>query len=289
MMQVMHGKLTNYRCNHTHGYFLLNEREADTAEGVMGFTAVLAAMADMADMAGQAASTASNSDTSEPADEVHFTLNGIDMMGHLWFSPFNDGDDVTAVVQEEAGRYIVYALLRPRDRLIALYPHCSRGRWAHWKGFLKSGFKGAMWFNLSAVVFFGLINAFMSSSWLDWLTSTAIIWGGGAVAMTVFIMLFTISTAVKWMQFVRLAESIFTTLGWEDVRNIDLKARSKATPLDTSVSFVQKALDKDKQEDELLALYVADNDEYMIKHHKSHVHSACSMVRSSYGVAYYRY
>jgi hypothetical protein len=73
------------------------------------------------------------------------------------------------------------------------------------------------------------------------------------------------------------------------VRNIDLKARSKATPLDTSVSFVQKALDKDKQEDELLALYVADNDEYMIKHHKSHVHSASAMAEGGYGTVYYRY
>jgi hypothetical protein len=175
MMQVMHGKLMNYRCNRTYDYFLLNEREADTAEGVMGFTAVLAAMADMA---GQAASTASNSDTSEPADEVHFTLNGIDMMGHLWFSPFNDGDDVTAVVQEEAGRYIVYALLRPRDRLIALYPHCSRGRWAHWKGFLKSGFKGAMWFNVFSLGLIGLMHAFWATSWLDWLTFTAMMGGG---------------------------------------------------------------------------------------------------------------
>jgi hypothetical protein len=91
------------------------------------------------------------------------------------------------------------------------------------------------------------------------------------------------------MQFVRLAETIFTTLGWDDVRNIDLKARSKATPLDTSVSFVQKALDKDKQEDELLALYVAKNNEYMIKHHKSHVHSASAMAEGGYGTVYYRY
>jgi hypothetical protein len=287
MMQVMHGKLTNYRCNHTHGYFLLNEREADTAEGVMGFTAVLAAMADMA---GQAASTASNSDTSEPADEVHFTLNGIDMMGHLWFSPFNDGDDVTAVVQEEAGRYIVYALLRPRDRMIALYPHCSRGRWAHWKGFLKTWFKASMWFGVIIIIFFGFMGIFRASSLLDWFLTTAIIGGGGVAVTTILFIPFTIFMAVKWMQFVRLAETIFTTLGWDDVRNIDLKARSKATPLDTSVSFVQKAVNEDKENAELLALYVEQKDEYMIKLHKQHLqYSVSDMAQGGYGTVYYRY
>jgi hypothetical protein len=211
------------------------------------------------------------------------------MMGHLWFSPFNDGDDVTAVVQEEAGRYIVYALLRPRDRMIALYPHCSRGRWAHWKGFLKSGFKGAMWFGVFLMGFFGFAGAFTSSSWLDWLSTTAMMGGGGVVIMTVFIMLFTISTAVKWMQFVRLAETIFTTLGWDDVRNIDLKARSKATPLDTSVSFVQKALDEDKRNAELLALSIETGNKEEIDHYKWQVHYASTRVRSNYGVTYYRY
>ena len=40
------------------------------------------------------------------------------------------------------------------------------------------------------------------------------------------------------MRFVRLAEQIFTAFGWNDVRNIDLIARAKATPLDLKVSNI---------------------------------------------------
>ena len=49
-----------------------------------------------------------------------------------------------------------------------------------------------------------------------------------------------LALAWKWMEFVRIAEQVFTAFGWPDVKNIDLVARSKATPLDCKESNIRE-------------------------------------------------
>lgn len=220
-MQVLRGKLENYSKSRESANFVFTE----TDRNIMGSIAILASLAGMA---GQAASTASSaSDTTEPADFVKFTLNGKQVRGWLWCSPFKEGDEVEAVVEQHGDEYYVYALTRPADRLIALYPHCSRGRKAHWKNAAKWWFKGASWFALGFIVF-GLIISLASdgTKGLDkvvlFLIPTSFI-GSYLILGFAIVML-----GYQWMSFVRLAEQIFTTLGWQDVRSIDLQARSKA-------------------------------------------------------------
>ena len=49
----------------------------------------------------------------------------------IWFK---DGDHIEcAVDQQPDGSYAVYAVRRPSDQTLWMFPHCSRGRRKHWK------------------------------------------------------------------------------------------------------------------------------------------------------------
>ena len=242
MIQVIHGKLENYSKARLSENFAINEAEGDALGG-------MAILASIAGMAGQAASTAATaSDANEPADFVRFTLDGKPISGWLWFSPFNEGDEITAVVRKENEKYVAYAVLRPRDRLIALYPHCSRGKNAHWKAVFRGLFKWGVGFLLLMLFIFAFLDAFAALSWNDWLGRLQ-----RTIMMSIyFVAPFLLFAAVllgwKWMKFVRLSEIIFSALNWTDVRNIDLVARSKAAPLDQKVSFLVKDPGRDREE-----------------------------------------
>ncbi|WP_277424923.1 putative type VI secretion system effector [Burkholderia oklahomensis] len=72
--------------------------------------------------------------TREEADKVQFDIDGKKMAGWLMWSPFKDGDEVEVVAEPlRDGTYQAFAVLKPDDKTIALYPHCSRGRIAHYK------------------------------------------------------------------------------------------------------------------------------------------------------------
>ncbi|WP_137938759.1 putative type VI secretion system effector [Chitinivorax sp. B] len=130
-LQKFSGRLAKLSCERTDESFVMTSGE----QSAMGGVAVAAAMVEAV---GQAATTAlAASDPSEPADWVEFELDGKSFKGWLWRCPFRTGDEVEVVAANEGSFYRVYAVARPSDRLVALYPHCSRGRVAHWLNALK--------------------------------------------------------------------------------------------------------------------------------------------------------
>ena len=108
---------------------------------------VIAVSAAIAGLAGQAIAVAS-SDFDEDADYLEFTLDGKPVKGWVWRSPFKESDEVEVAAAWTGSHYEAYAIARPKDRVVALYPHCSRGRQRHYanafKWWLIAG--GGSWF-----------------------------------------------------------------------------------------------------------------------------------------------
>ena len=123
---VLDGTLKNYTKERTSHDFVLNQGTRNQA----GLTAVAAAMAG----SGGAIGLAGLAGTQEIADKVSFEVEGMKAQGWLAWSPFEEGDEIE-VVADQIGEdsYEVFAILRPADRMIALYPHCSMGRYAHYR------------------------------------------------------------------------------------------------------------------------------------------------------------
>ena len=133
-LQKFSGTLVRMSRERTNQSFAPGEHD----QQVVGAIAVGAALVGAAGQAATLATVAS--DPSEPADWVECELDdGTKFHGWLWRSPFKKGDAVeiiaTTTTEGNDQRHRLFAMARPRDRLVALYPHCSRGRYAHWKAF----------------------------------------------------------------------------------------------------------------------------------------------------------
>ncbi|WP_231754035.1 putative type VI secretion system effector [Burkholderia sp. MSMB2041] len=137
---------------------------SDLERSAAGLTAVASALAG----SGGAVGLASLAGTKEEADKVQFEIDGKQVAGWLMWSPFQNGDEVEVVAEPlRDGMYRAFAILRPSDRTIALYPHCSRGRWA----FFKNAVKLFMLFFIFIVITLGsLLSAvFFVRGYGDWL------------------------------------------------------------------------------------------------------------------------
>jgi hypothetical protein len=132
------------------------------------------------------------------------------------------------VAQWQTDHYEAYAVTRPADRTIALYPNCSRGKGAHVGHALKwwlLGTTGALFFVLAFLAFVHFIIAgdsmagFIGPDWVFFLLTIA--------AVYLWMGLFAAYSAWRWMKFVRLAERTFKALGWPRPSMIDLVKSSK--------------------------------------------------------------
>ena len=185
----------------------------------MGIVAVAAAMAGMG---GQAMSTVANANAlEEEADYLEFDLDGQPVKGWVWRNPFREGDAVTVVVEKAKDHWEAYGVARPSDKMVALYPHCSRGKTTHIKNATKwwvIGGGGAIFFVMLPLALFtaGLIVFKEKEFYLL------------VLGLLCFFALMTWSLTSKWMPFVRLAEKVFRTLELPDPSNIDLVKSSKA-------------------------------------------------------------
>ncbi|KGR97633.1 MULTISPECIES: putative type VI secretion system effector [Burkholderia] len=215
---ILRGVVSNFSKERATGDFLLSDADRSAA----GLTAVAAALAG----SGGAVGLASLAGIKEEADKVQFELNGKKITGWLMWSPFKNGDEVEVVAELlRDGTYRSFAVLKPEDRTIALYPHCSRGRIAHYKNSLK-------WFFMAfAFIFLGscgvMAGIFLVNHDDDWRSFVGLMGGGGLISLVIYaIIAYRISR--KFMPFVVMAEGIFQSLGWRDVKSVDLPARSKA-------------------------------------------------------------
>ena len=140
--------------------------------------------------------------------------NTIKLKGWLGYLKFNDGDQVEVIAEKHTDHYEVYAMLKPSEQIISIIPPCYAGR----KHALKRYhipllltyilFAMGMVFFLGDFTFDNLIPAFF---------------GVGVIYLPAILILYnnSINTHVK------LAEKIFSTLNWKNIRNIDLISISK--------------------------------------------------------------
>jgi len=107
---------------------------------------------------------------------------------------------------------------------VALHPHCSRGRYAHYKASLKLWLKVCLPLLLFMYILTGGIAFFES---LDNWAGIVQMWvlGGSGLMAILGVIAFRMSR--KFMGFVCLAEGIFKSFGWKNVKGIDLPAATR--------------------------------------------------------------
>jgi hypothetical protein len=130
---------------------------------------------------------------------------------------------VEVAAEWQGDHYEAGAIARQSDRMIALYPHCSRGTTKHIKNAVKWWFVGVTaWLVVAALFFFFMIGR------EDYVPFMAYGFHYGALASYAFFGLMAFSLTRKWMPFVRLTERVCRTLGIPDSGNVDLVKSAKA-------------------------------------------------------------
>lgn len=192
----------------------------------MGVIAVAAAVVGMG---GQAIATASNaSSMEESADFVEFNIGEKIFKGWLWRNPFSNGEEVSVAAEWTGAYYEVFGICRPEDRMIALYPHCSRAKTRH----IKNAIKWWFLFSFGFTLFMFLMTYLGSADLKDTLIfyrkffnkENPLIWIGGYILVITIPIL---SMTRRWMPFVQVSEKIFMILDLPDAKNIDLVKSSR--------------------------------------------------------------
>ncbi|MDG0027132.1 putative type VI secretion system effector [Trinickia sp. Y13] len=207
-------KLRKRRCRRDF-FFTASDRAS------MGETAIAAGLAGLGGIASGLGSMAM--DTAEEADLVEFELDGKAIRAWLWISVFREGDDVELVAEPEGDIWMGYGIRRISDRIVALHPHCSRGRYAHYKASF-SWFVKIVGSLLIANFLLGAIVMYAKSLPLAEAIPFLLVSLAASVALALTYGVIAFRASMRFMGFVRLAEGIFRVFGWPDVQNIDLPA-----------------------------------------------------------------
>lgn len=211
------GTIQNLKVTRASASFVFTESDQTR----MGVIAIAAAAAGLS---GQAMATAANASAmEEEADYVEFELNGKPIKGWVWRNPFKDGDEVEVAAEWQGDHYEVFGMARPRDRTIALYPHCSRGRATHIKNAVKWWLIGAGGVILLFILFIQSISSGQALSKLIEQSIMGYVVGG----VMSFFAIVTFSITRQWLPFVHLAEKVFCALGMQRPGNVDLVKSSK--------------------------------------------------------------
>ncbi|MCA7894891.1 putative type VI secretion system effector [Burkholderia cepacia] len=217
-MQLLHGHVGNLRKSRCSWDFLFGD--ADRVK--MGAMAIAAGRAGLGGVAVGLSGMAM--DTTEEADLLEFDLDGKPVKAWVWWSVFAEGDEVEVVAEYWGNTWHAFGIRRISDKIVALHPHCSRGRFAHYRASFKWG--GISFASLMVVGYF-IVSCFAIFKGgvpvEDLLISGAI----GTLMTAVGFAFVTYRVSRKMMGFVRLAEGIFEGFGWKDVKNIDLPAITK--------------------------------------------------------------
>ncbi len=223
-LEVLRGRVSHYRAERHFADFVFTDQDRKG----MG---VLAVAAGLAGLSGQAVGMASAAgSTKEEADYLQFEIDGKPVKGWVWRSPFQEGDRVEVVAEWQTDHYELYAITRPADNTIALYPHCSRGSKSHWRNAWSSWLWGTAYFLLFGMCFLGVFGFFRGETLTDedYIEYLSVMLAGSTVFFYPFFALMTWSLGRKWMPFVRMSERVFTALGWDNPAEVDLVKRSKA-------------------------------------------------------------
>lgn len=219
-IQVLKGRITGYKRKREEASFVFTD---DDREG-MGAIAIAASLAGLS---GQAISTASAAASAEEdADYLEFEIDGKPVKGWVWRSPFREGDEVEVAAEWQKDHYELCAIARPADRMVALYPHCSRGSGSHWRNARKWWFIGTGLLIVVSLAIIEIAARFQDVTIFHPVGGWYFLLGFPSFFYPVFALM-TWSLARKWMPFVRLSEKVFSAFGWEKPASVDLVKRSK--------------------------------------------------------------
>lgn len=215
-IEVLRGKITNLLCRRRKQDFILSEAQHTYMDATAAGAAVMGMGASAMGLLQMSANSA------EEADWVEFELDGHHVQGWLWKMPMSEGDIVEVVAERRpAGSYFAYSIRRDNDGVIAVYPNATSGRSAFYRRIMK--------YMLTMFAFcYGLFCALFYSG-AGGVDTTGLKWfpiAGAGVTLPFFWLLFH-RAYLKMANFSRLAEVIFSSYGWSDVRQIDLVRASK--------------------------------------------------------------
>jgi hypothetical protein len=215
---LLRGRICNLRKTRRSQDFFFTD--ADRAR--MGATAVAASLAGLGGAAVGLSGMAM--DTTEEADLLEFELDGKAIKAWVWWSVFAEGDEVEVVAERWGDTWQAFGIRRIVDKIVALHPHCSRGRFAHYRASFRWG--GIVFLSLTIVAYFimACFAIFKGGTSIEDLLITCALGTLGSAVVYAFI---TWRVAGKMMGFVRLAEGIFEGFGWKNVKSIDLPAITK--------------------------------------------------------------
>lgn len=214
---LLRGRIGNLRKTRRSQDFFFTD--ADRAG--MGATAIAAGLAGLGGAAVGLSGMAM--DTTEEADLLEFDLDGKSVKAWVWWSVFAEGDEVEVVAEHWGDSWQAFGIRRIADKIVALHPHCSRGRNAHYRAAF------IIWWKISIALIFsfillGLILGFFKygaeTNWEGILIGLGI----AGVASGLVYGVIVLRIVRKLMGFVRLAEGIFEGFGWKNVKDIDLPA-----------------------------------------------------------------
>ncbi|QEO26506.1 MULTISPECIES: putative type VI secretion system effector [Xanthomonas translucens group] len=225
--RLLRGKLSAVKTSRTTIDFFFGQSDERLMEG----TAVAAAAMGLSGAAA-AMTGAALDETKEDVLRVEFTIDGERIEGVFWSFPFQEGDELEAVVESTQQGWIAFAVARPCDRIVAIYPYAWAGTIAHY----KRSFSVA-WKVILAIVFFGTATMVLLTL-LDWKEKSPeiikmIFLGGGCFSLILAVIAFNLSR--RLLPFSEMADRIFATLKldapkWVNLRQSTLRNRTPEDP-----------------------------------------------------------
>ncbi|WP_434525927.1 putative type VI secretion system effector [Photorhabdus asymbiotica] len=171
-------------------------------------------------MAGNTSAAAINSQTSvrmwDVCDFVRGKINGVPFHGWLGFTTAKVGDYVELAVTEQEGYYVVYAIAHPELRVVSMTPRCQAGILSDAK---EQIFGTCFLFSLYLLV---LIMAEVFFIRKDILVLLEYMLPFCILMIAIFAPSTYYSRLKKPRPTVKLAEEIFTVLGFPDPTNLNI-------------------------------------------------------------------
>lgn len=140
----------------------------------------------------------------------------------VWFA---DGDYLECAGELQAdGSYIVFAVRRPSDQTLWMFPHCSRGSKTHWRFAMKMSAISAVLLTSFLIVILMFYYGFALWNNEDSYDGVVVFTIMGIV-LSVYC---TLKIAIKWKPFIAIAESVFAAFGYADPAEVDMEQQDTA-------------------------------------------------------------
>ncbi|CAQ85915.1 putative type VI secretion system effector [Photorhabdus asymbiotica] len=174
-------------------------------------------------------------------DFVRGKINGIPFHGWLGFTVAKAGDYVELAVTEKEGHYVVYAIAHPGLRIVSMTPRCKQGIHSNAKYQICGTWYGSLVL-FSVFMIGGIFYEQVREDIIDYIEYISSFLG--LMAM-VFSPLIYFSCMRNPKPTFRLAEEIFTVLGFPDPTEINLEKFTKKRLKEIKANYPDGKADKE--------------------------------------------